>query len=127
MLLIGVDLCCLSARRCSPPTDDEYQSQENARHVLCALKENARQGFRNGSLLPIGYRVVAAEQRGAKTKKKLEIDLFQRVKVADREVRIMGSHSELLRQLIAAGNGRTAGPVRSSVPKWRRGGDSNPR
>jgi DNA invertase Pin-like site-specific DNA recombinase len=42
---------------------DEYQSQENA-----------RQGFWNGSLPPIGYRVVATEQRGAKVKKKLEID-----------------------------------------------------
>jgi site-specific DNA recombinase len=53
---------------------DEYQSKENAKHVLRALKENARQGFWNGSLPPIGYRVVAAEQRGAKVKKKLEID-----------------------------------------------------
>lgn len=52
---------------------DEYQSKENAKHVLRALKENARQGFWNGSLPPIGYRVVAAEQRGAKVKKKLEI------------------------------------------------------
>lgn len=38
------------------------------------MKENARQGFWNGSRAPIGYRVVAAEQRGAKTKKRLEID-----------------------------------------------------
>ncbi len=53
---------------------DEYQSKENGKHVMRALKENARQGFWNGSLPPIGYRVVAAEQRGAKTKKKLEID-----------------------------------------------------
>ena len=53
---------------------DEYQSKENAKHVLRALKENARQGFWNGSLPPIGYRVVAAEQRCAKVKKKLEID-----------------------------------------------------
>ncbi len=53
---------------------DEYQSKENAKHVIGALKENARQGFWNGSLPPIGYRVVAAEQRGAKVKKKLEID-----------------------------------------------------
>ena len=53
---------------------DEYQSKENAKHVLRALKENARQGFWNGSLPPIGYRVVAAEQRGAKIKKKLEVD-----------------------------------------------------
>ncbi len=53
---------------------DEYQSKENGKHVTRALKENARQGFWNGSLPPIGYRIAAAEQRGAKTKKKLEID-----------------------------------------------------
>ncbi len=53
---------------------DEYQSKENAKHVMRALKENARQGFWNGSLPPIGYRTVAAEQRGAKVKKKIEID-----------------------------------------------------
>ncbi len=52
----------------------EYQSKENAKHVMRALKENARQGFWNGSLPPIGYRTVAAETRGAKVKKKLEID-----------------------------------------------------
>jgi site-specific DNA recombinase len=53
---------------------DEYQSKENAKHTLRAMKENARQGYWNGALPPIGYRVVAAEQRGAKIKKKLEID-----------------------------------------------------
>ena len=53
---------------------DEYQSKENAKHVLRALKENARQGFCNGSRPPFGYRTVAAEVRGAKVKKKLEID-----------------------------------------------------
>jgi len=53
---------------------DEYQPKENAKHVMRALKENARQGFWNGSLPPIGYRTVAAETRGAKVKKKIEID-----------------------------------------------------
>ncbi len=53
---------------------DEYQSKENAKHVLRAMSENARQGVWNGALPPIGYRIVAAEQRGAKIKKKLEID-----------------------------------------------------
>jgi site-specific DNA recombinase len=53
---------------------DEYQSKENAKHVLRAMKENARQGFWNGALPPIGYRIVEAEQRGIKVKKKLEID-----------------------------------------------------
>lgn len=55
---------------------DEYQSKETAKHVLRAMCENARQGFWNGSLPPFGYRTVVAEQRGAKTKKKLEIDPF---------------------------------------------------
>ena len=53
---------------------DEYQSKENAKHVLRAMKENARQGFWNGALPPIGYRTIDAEKRGAKIKKKLEID-----------------------------------------------------
>jgi hypothetical protein len=49
--------------------------KENAKHTLRAMKENARQGFWNGSLPPIGYRIVeAAEQRGHRTKKTLEID-----------------------------------------------------
>jgi hypothetical protein len=57
---------------------DEYQSKENAKHTLRAMKENARQGFWNGSLPPIGYRIVeAAEQHGHRTKKTLEIDPIQ--------------------------------------------------
>jgi site-specific DNA recombinase len=53
---------------------DEYQSKENAKHVLRSMKENARQGFWNGSKPPFGYRTVEAERRGAKIKKRLEID-----------------------------------------------------
>lgn len=53
---------------------DEYQSRENAKHTLRAMKENARQGYWNGALPPIGYRIIAAGQRGAKIKKTLEID-----------------------------------------------------
>jgi hypothetical protein len=34
---------------------DEYQSRANAKHVLRAMKENARQGFYNGSRVPLGY------------------------------------------------------------------------
>src|SRR5580658_4117785 len=34
---------------------DEYQSKENGKHTPRAMKENARQGFWNGSLPPIGY------------------------------------------------------------------------
>jgi hypothetical protein len=35
---------------------------------------HARQGFWNGATPPLGYRVVEAEKRGAKIKKKLEVD-----------------------------------------------------
>jgi site-specific DNA recombinase len=42
---------------------DEYQSKENGKHTLRAMPENARQGYWNGSLPPIGYRVVAAANR----------------------------------------------------------------
>jgi DNA invertase Pin-like site-specific DNA recombinase len=42
---------------------DEYQSKENGKHTLRAMKENSRQGFWNGALPPIGYRIAAAEQR----------------------------------------------------------------
>ncbi len=52
--------------------------------------------------------------------------LVQRVEVADTEVRIMGSKSELLRTLVAASGGKpgVAG-VQSSVLKWRTRHDSN--
>ena len=39
---------------------DEYQSRENAKHTLRAMKENARRGFWNGALPSIGYRIVEA-------------------------------------------------------------------
>jgi hypothetical protein len=54
--------------------------------------------------------------------------LAQRVEVADREVRIMGSKSDLLRTLAAISGVKSAtGGVRSSVLDWRREWDSNPR
>src|SRR3981189_143800 len=56
---------------------DEYQSKENAKHTLRAMKENARQGFWNGSLPPTRYRIREGDQRGAKVKKTLEIQPFQ--------------------------------------------------
>ncbi len=54
--------------------------------------------------------------------------LAQRVEVNDGEVRIMGSKSDLLRTLAAAGGaGTLPAAVPSFVPKWRMGWDSNPR
>ncbi len=47
--------------------------------------------------------------------------------LAQREVCIMGHKSALLRTLVAASGGKSAGiDVPSFVPKWRAQGDSNP-
>src|ERR1700676_2095100 len=52
--------------------------------------------------------------------------LAQRIEVDAKEVRIMGSKSELVRTLVAASSAKTAGfGVPSFVPKWRTRYDSN--
>jgi len=62
---------------------DEYQSKDKAKHTLRAMKEDAHQGFWNGSLPLICYHfVAAAEQHGLRTKKAPEIDPMQ-AEVAD--------------------------------------------
>ena len=54
---------------------DEYQSKENGKHTLRAMKENARQGNFNGSRTPYGYRKQELDIQGNKGKKKrLEVD-----------------------------------------------------
>lgn len=53
---------------------DEYQSKENAKHVLRAMKENARQGFYNGARIPLGYKLETVEKRGNRVKKRLIMD-----------------------------------------------------
>ncbi len=53
---------------------DEYQSREKGKQVLRAMKENARQGFYNGSRLPLGYATKEVEKRGIRTKKRLVVD-----------------------------------------------------
>jgi len=53
---------------------DEYTSKENAKNVSRSMIENARQNFWNGASPPLGYRIVEAERRGQKIKKRLEVD-----------------------------------------------------
>ena len=56
---------------------DEYTSKENAKNVTRSMLENAKQNFWNGATPPLGYRIVEAERRGQKVKKKLEIDAVE--------------------------------------------------
>ena len=55
---------------------DEHQSKENSKHTSRAMKENARQGFFNGSRPPFGYKATATDISGShgRKKKRLEID-----------------------------------------------------
>jgi site-specific DNA recombinase len=54
---------------------DEYQSKENGKHTLRAMRENARQGFFNGSSPLFGYRTVEVDLPGRKgRKKRLTVD-----------------------------------------------------
>ncbi len=53
---------------------DEYSSHENSKHVQRAMNENARQGFYNGSKLPLGYTLEEVERRGSRMKKRLIVD-----------------------------------------------------
>jgi site-specific DNA recombinase len=56
---------------------DEYQSKENAKHVLRSMKENARQGYWNGSRPPFGFQTVEVERRGSRVKKRLVADAVE--------------------------------------------------
>jgi site-specific DNA recombinase len=85
---------------------DEYQSKENAKHVIRSMKENARQGFWNGSMAPFGYRLVEAEKRGTKIKKKLDIDPVEAETV------------RLVFKLYLHGDGKSGGLGVKEVVKW---------
>ncbi|HQT25877.1 MAG TPA: recombinase family protein [Burkholderiales bacterium] len=52
---------------------DGYQSQENAKHTSRAMKENARQGFFNGSLAPFGYMAISTDISGSRGRKKKKL------------------------------------------------------
>jgi site-specific DNA recombinase len=85
---------------------DEYQSKENAKHVIRSMKENARQGFWNGATAPLGCKVVEAEKRGTKTKKKLEVDPVE------------AETARLIFKLYLYGEGSSGGLGVKEVVKW---------
>jgi len=85
---------------------DEYQSKENAKHVIRSMKENARQGFWNGAIVPLGYRLVEAEKRGTKVKKKLDIDPVEAETV------------RLIFELYLHGDGKSGALGVKEIVKW---------
>ena len=85
---------------------DEYQSKENGKHVIRSMKENARQGFWNGSMAPLGYRIIDAEKRGTKTKKKLDVDPVEAETV------------RLIFNLYLLGDGKSGALGVKEITKW---------
>jgi site-specific DNA recombinase len=85
---------------------DEYTSRENGKNVIRAMRESAKQGFWNGTTPPLGYRIVAAERRGAKVKKRLEIDPVEAELV------------RLIFRLYAEGDGRSGPLGVKETTKW---------
>ena len=56
---------------------DEHTSREISKNTTRAMRESAKQGFWNGATPPLGYRIIEAERRGQKIKKKLDIDAVE--------------------------------------------------
>ncbi len=52
---------------------DEHQSKENSKHVSRAMKENARQGFFNGSCPPFGYQAITTDISGSRGRKRKKL------------------------------------------------------
>jgi site-specific DNA recombinase len=52
---------------------DEHQSKENSKHTSRAMKENARQGYFNGSRAPFGYLAIATDIAGSRGRKKKKL------------------------------------------------------
>lgn len=85
---------------------DEYTSRENGKNVTRSMRESAKQGFWNGATPPLGYRIVEAERRGAKIKKRLDVDPVEAELV------------RLIFALYAEGDG-TSGPLGvKDTTKW---------
>lgn len=75
---------------------DEHHSRENAKHTHRAMRENARQGFWNGSRAPFGYRTAEAGRRGHRIKKVLVIE---------------ETEAALVRRIFAMHLGAEGGPI----------------
>ena len=88
---------------------DEYTSRENGKNVSRSMRESAKQGFWNGATPPLGYKIVEAETRGSKIKKKLAVD-----PVDAETVRLMF-------RLYAEGDGVTGPLGVKDVAKWLNG------
>ena len=88
---------------------DEHTSREISKNTTRAMRESAKQGFWNGATPPLGYRIVEAERRGQKIKKKLDIDAVEAETV------------RLMFKLYLEGDGKTGPLGVKETTKWLNG------
>jgi len=85
---------------------DEHTSREISKNTARAMRESAKQGFWNGATPPLGYKIVEAEKRGQKIKKKLDIDAVEAETV------------KLIFRLYLEGDGETGPLGVKETTKW---------
>ena len=85
---------------------DEHTSREISKNTTRAMRESAKQGFWNGATPPLGYRIVEAERRGQKIKKKLDTDAVEAETV------------RLMFRLYLEGDGKTGPLGVKETTKW---------
>ena len=93
------------------------------------LKSSAHKGLTGAAVRELASEARTRLRLGEGGYRRDHVRAFaQRVEVADDAIYIKGSKNVLLRNLVAAKGGKSAGiGVPGFIPKWRRGGDSNPR
>ena len=85
---------------------DEHNSKETSKHVSRSMRENARQGFLNGSVPPFGYVAIEVEHRGNTAKKRLAVEPVQAATV------------RLIFDLFQKGDGRSGPMGVKKVTEW---------
>jgi hypothetical protein len=119
----------------APGLKERIAGLKAIREQASADAERAQAALDHAGNQAVGPDMVKTFARAARQRIRLESGryrrdhlraLAQRVEVADKEVRITGSKSELLRTLVAASGGKSGvAGVQSSVLKWRARRDSN--
>lgn len=75
-------------------TFDEYSSKENSKHTSRAMRENARQGFFNGSRPPYGYDSITTDVQGSRGRKKKKLAINQDESVIVRKIYDMYAYGD---------------------------------
>lgn len=105
------------------------QARADAVRTEAMLKSAAHQGLTGAAVRELAREARTGLRLGKGGYRRDHVRAFaQHVEVADDAIYINGNKNTLLRTLVATKGGKSAGiGVPGFIPKWRTGGDSNPR